>query len=85
MVTPTLTLTGPDLLVNCASGIPIPSDTWIFFLTLVQSLRKNDLESQRLNLTNLAKREPRVFKKTAELLGVKQLDVERSVLIRLCR
>ena len=79
VVTPTLTLTGPDLLVDCASGIPVPNDSWRFFLTLIQSLRKNDLENRRSDLVNLAKREPGVFKKTAELLGVKQGYVEECL------
>ena len=79
MITPDLTITSHDLVVDCASGIPVPNHSWQFFLTLVQSVRKNDLEAMRQDIRELAKRDSDVIEKTAELLGVKISDLEECL------
>ena len=79
MVTPTLTITSHDLILDCTSGIPVPSQFWRFFLTLVQCLRKNKLEAMQPELLNLVKRDLGVIEKTAELLKVKNSDVKECL------
>ena len=79
VVTPALTITSHDVIIDYTSGIPVPSHFWRFFLTLVQSVRKNDLEALRPVLMKLAEYDPDVINKTAELLKVRNSDVREGL------